>query len=182
MRPTLPRSSRARAAAIAIVLGLEAVLAIVDVVTPGDVVFTSAYLIPPLVLALFATPRVVGAAGALSLALAVASGVWDRFFLSADHVLRCVIVGLASLLALLSARSRGVALDARAQTEAARRAADSARERLDVMLGALAEAVTVHDEHGQTVYANDAAVRLLGARSVGELLASSPATWRRASG
>ena len=38
----------------------------------------------------------------------------------------------------------------------------STRARLDGILGALAEAVTVHDDHGQTVYANDAAARLLG--------------------
>ena len=42
------------------------------------------------------------------------------------------------------------------------------------MLGALAEAVLVQDQRGQTVYANDAAVRLLGASSVGELLAAQP--------
>jgi serine phosphatase RsbU (regulator of sigma subunit)/PAS domain-containing protein len=171
---TMPRASRARVAGLAGVLGLEAVLVTVDVATAGSVVFTSAYLIAPLVLALFATPRVVAAAGALSFALAIASGAWDHFLWSGDHVLRCAIVGLAALLALLSARSRGAALEARTQTEAARRGADSARERLDVMLGALAEAVTVHDEHGQTVYANDAAVRLLGAGSVDDLLASKP--------
>jgi PAS domain S-box-containing protein len=42
------------------------------------------------------------------------------------------------------------------------------------MLGALAEAVTVHDERGKTVYANDAAVTLLGAASLDELLAAKP--------
>jgi serine phosphatase RsbU (regulator of sigma subunit) len=52
--------------------------------------------------------------------------------------------------------------------------ADSARERLDVVLGALAEAVTVHDERGQTIYANDVAVRLLGAASIDEILAARP--------
>jgi PAS domain S-box-containing protein len=38
------------------------------------------------------------------------------------------------------------------------------RERLDRVLGALAEAVTVHDAQGQTIYANDAACELLGVR------------------
>ena len=48
------------------------------------------------------------------------------------------------------------------------------RERLERILGVLAEAVTVHDERGQLVYANGAAVTLLGAESVEELLAAEP--------
>ena len=39
------------------------------------------------------------------------------------------------------------------------------RQRLERILGVLAEAVTVHDERGKLVYANAAAVTLLGARS-----------------
>ncbi|MDX6720928.1 MAG: hypothetical protein QOJ63_3182 [Solirubrobacteraceae bacterium] len=147
---------------------------VADVVTPGDVIFTSAYLIAPLALALVADPRIVAATGGLSIALAIASGQWNDFLLSADHVLRCCIVSLAALLALLSSRARHSALEARAETEAAHRDADSARERLNVMLGALAEAVTVHDEHGKTVYANEAAVRLLGAESLHEVTAAAP--------
>ena len=83
-------------------------------------------------------------------------------------------MSLAGLLALLSARARESAMLARALTEDARREADAARERLDVMLGSLAEAVTVHDADGQTIYANDAAVRLLGAGSLEEVLAARP--------
>lgn len=82
--------------------------------------------------------------------------------------------GLVLALAALSARARRSASQARAQTEAARRAADTTRERHDVVLGALAEAVTVHDERGQTVYANAAAVRLLGATSIDDLLRARP--------
>ena len=48
------------------------------------------------------------------------------------------------------------------------------RERLERILGVLAEAVTVHDEQGKLVYANAAAVTLLGAASVEELLAAEP--------
>jgi PAS domain S-box-containing protein len=46
--------------------------------------------------------------------------------------------------------------------------------RLERILGSLAEAITVHDEQGRTVYANDAAARLLGAASVDEVLAAQP--------
>lgn len=45
---------------------------------------------------------------------------------------------------------------------------------LDGVLGSLAEAVTVQDKSGQTVYANDAAARLLGADSREELLRAGP--------
>lgn len=165
--PASQRADRARAAAVVVVLALEAALAAVDARSANAAVLTSAYLIAPLVLALFATPRAVAGAGALSIGLAVGSGAWNDVLFSTDHVLHCCVVALASALALLSARSRRGALEAR-------RAADSARERLDVVLGALAEAVTVHDERGKTVYANQAAVRLLGARSEAELLAAKP--------
>ena len=48
------------------------------------------------------------------------------------------------------------------------------RGRLERILGALAEAVTVHDERGKLVYANQAAATLLGAESIEELLAAEP--------
>jgi len=48
------------------------------------------------------------------------------------------------------------------------------RSRLERILDALAEAVTVHDEHGRLVYANGAAATLLGAASIDELLAAEP--------
>ena len=48
------------------------------------------------------------------------------------------------------------------------------RRRLERILGALAEAVTVNDEQGRVVYANPAAASLLGADSVEEVLAAAP--------
>jgi PAS domain S-box-containing protein len=48
------------------------------------------------------------------------------------------------------------------------------RERLEGILGALSEAVTVNDAAGKVVYANAAAARLLGAESVDEVLAAEP--------
>ena len=50
----------------------------------------------------------------------------------------------------------------------------STRARLDGILGALAEAVTVHDEHGQTIYANAAAARLLGREVADDVTAAKP--------
>jgi anti-sigma regulatory factor (Ser/Thr protein kinase)/PAS domain-containing protein len=48
------------------------------------------------------------------------------------------------------------------------------RHRLEGILDVLAEAVTVHDSAGRLVYANDAAVRLLGATSRDEVLRADP--------
>jgi PAS domain S-box-containing protein len=50
----------------------------------------------------------------------------------------------------------------------------STRARLDGMLGALAEAVTVHDDRGQTIYANQAAAKLLGKQSPDEVTQARP--------
>jgi GAF domain-containing protein/anti-sigma regulatory factor (Ser/Thr protein kinase) len=50
----------------------------------------------------------------------------------------------------------------------------STRRRLERMLDALAEAITVHGADNQIIYANDAAVRLLGGSSVEEVLAARP--------
>jgi PAS domain S-box-containing protein len=72
--------------------------------------------------------------------------------------------------------------------ELARRAAlaiDNARlfsdlrrveQRLETILVNLAEAITVVDEHGQTVFANQAAADLLGVEDPGELTAAAPGT------
>ncbi len=174
MSPTSHRTDRVRLLAFAVALALDAVLVTADVASPDALIFTTTYLFVPLALALVAEPRVVAVAGLLAIVLALGSGLWNDYFLASDHVIRCCIVALATVLALLSARARESAMRARALTEEARRDADAARERLDVMLGALAEAVTVHDVAGKTIYANDAAVRLLGARSLDEILAARP--------
>jgi PAS domain S-box-containing protein len=50
----------------------------------------------------------------------------------------------------------------------------STRARLDGILRGLAEAVTVNDAHGRTVYANDAAARLLGRSGPGDVVGAEP--------
>jgi PAS domain S-box-containing protein len=50
----------------------------------------------------------------------------------------------------------------------------AAQRRLDGILGALAEAVTVHDAAGRIVYANEAAAAVAGLASVEEMLAAEP--------
>jgi PAS domain-containing protein len=153
-------------------LAAEAVLVVGDIAS--DETFTTIYLLVPLALAVVERPRTVGVVGVLAVVLAVVSGVWDGQFWSLGHLLRSLIVAVGSTLAVLSAQARTALYRSQSQAAAALKQAEATRRRLDATLGSLAEAVTVHDERGQTVYANDAAVRLLGAESLDEVLASKP--------
>ena len=145
-------------AALALLLGVD--LAI-------DETFTAVYLLVPLALALVERARPVAIVAGLALAIAVASGLWNDDFLSFGHALRVGIVGIGGALAVLSAQARWA-------VTGARRGAEATGRRLDAILGSLAEAVTVHDAAGQVVYANEAAVRLLGADSIEEVLTAEP--------
>ncbi|MEA2478616.1 MAG: hypothetical protein QOJ07_538 [Thermoleophilaceae bacterium] len=152
---------------------LEFALVGLDVVT-GSAVVTTVFVLGPLALALVERPRPVAIVGILALALALASGVWDDFFLTVGHIIRCAVVALGGALAVISAQARTALAESRKEADDARREAESTGRRLDAMLGALAEAVTVHDEQGQTIYANEAARRLLGAESMEEVVSSPP--------
>jgi PAS domain S-box-containing protein len=150
----------------ALAVALDAAIAAVDVIA-DEPKLTGAFVIAPLALAIFERTRVVAAVAGLSIALALASGVWNDFFGTVDHLGRVTIVAVGSVLAVLSAQARRGAVRLSDELEAT-------RARLDAILGALAEAVTVHDERGKTIYANDAAVRLLGASSREEVLSARP--------
>jgi PAS domain S-box-containing protein len=153
-------------------LAAEALIAAVDIAT--NETFTAAYVLVPLALALVEPPRRVALISAVALALAVASGTWNDHFVSWGHLVRCVIVAVGGALAVMSAQARtGLAVSRREAVDAKARAEATGR-RLDAILGSLAEAVTVQDGGGRVVYANDAAVRLLGASSIEEVLAAKP--------
>jgi PAS domain S-box-containing protein len=76
---------------------------------------------------------------------------------------------LVALCELIAERAAGALAHHRVIAELQR-----SRVRLERILGALGEAVTVHDQGGRMAYANEAAARLLGAASVEEVLAASP--------
>jgi PAS domain S-box-containing protein len=276
------------AGALALALAFEAALAAIDASVSDRVVLTSAFVLAPFALAVTGRWRDVALVAGAAFALALASGWWNDYAGSADHVMRMTIVAVGGALAVLAARALGRAGSDRARMavlaavgrlsgaervedavkgleaalvpavadlcwvdapervlatgpvpadldQAARatlrhgrsrlvdhgatvplKAADetigvlglagrrydaddlaffeilagrvalvlanarlvtdlrSTRARLDGILGALAEAVTVHDETGQTVYANAAAAELLGAASPEEVIAARP--------
>ncbi len=256
-------------------LALEAVLALLDQVAGPSVPLTTTFVLAPAALAITGRARDVGIAGVAAVALAVASGFWNHFAGSGDHLVRVFIVAVGSGLAVLAARAIATAARERGRmavlaavgrlsgaervaaaapgvhealvpavadrtwidvdgerhgdppgpaldratvalvsggrtigtlgletTDASgRRYGDadraffeilagrvtlvvanarlvtdlrSTQARLDGILGGLAEAVTVNDEAGQTIYANDAAARLLGLASPGEVTQARP--------
>jgi PAS domain S-box-containing protein len=292
-------SGHVRNGALALALACEVVLAVIDSLVGDEVVFTSAYVLAPVALAIAGRWRQVAIAGIAATALAIASGWWNDYAGTADHLMRIAIVAAGSALATLAARALGRASADRARmqvlaavgrlngTEAEQDALEglkdalvpavatatwvdipprdqageidaperiletasigeplndatrhtledgeprrfehqgavvplksadttigalglqgdyddrdleffeilagrvalvlanvrlvsdlrSTRARLDGILGALAEAVTVHDERGQTVYANDAAAVLLGKPTKEDVLAARP--------
>ena len=132
-----------------------------------DETFTAIYLLPPLALALVERPRAVAVVAGIALALAVFSGVWDDQFFTFGHLLRIGIVAVGGALAVLSAQARSDLTGSRGHAQATGR-------QLDAILGVLAEAVTVNDEQGNVVYANEAAARLLGAESTDEVVNAKP--------
>ncbi len=95
-------------------------------------------------------------------------------------------LGALSLLRLGESSAPYTADDLELGHELARRAAlavDNARlfsglraveQRLEAILSNLAEAITVVDEHGRTVFANNAAVELLGLSSAEEVTSAAP--------
>jgi serine phosphatase RsbU (regulator of sigma subunit) len=115
------------ARAVVLAVAFEVVLAGVDVATGSSIVLATAYVLAPLALATVAAPRQVLAVAVLALALAVASGAWNGFLFSTDHVVRVLLVTLAGALAVLSAGAREREARAHRRADAARRDSEAAR-------------------------------------------------------
>ncbi len=98
---------------VVLALAADAALAIVDVVTGRSTILTTTFLVPPLALALVAPAELVATVAAVSVALAVASGAWNDYFLAGEHLYRLGVVIGSCLLAVLAARLRVRAMTAR---------------------------------------------------------------------
>src|SRR5215217_2761831 len=152
---------------LTIALGLQAAVAAVDIAVGSRLVITSAALLVPLALAIIGTERETAITGAVAIALGLAGFAWNDVPSTGQAIYRVFFFCAFALLAVLAARAReratGLASDL-----------DATQARLDGILGSLGEAVTVHDERGKTIYANQAAARLLGSESVAAVLAAEP--------
>ena len=148
-----------------LVIGLAglAVATAIDVAAGDEFVLRILFLLPVLGIAARAGRTEVAVIGTLATAVALASGVWDEDFGESVHVLGALSVAIGAGMAYLVVQSRE-------QAEQARVGTVSAERRLDEVLGALAEAITVQDSDGQVVFANQAAADMIGFGSPKELI------------
>ncbi|MDQ3741277.1 MAG: GAF domain-containing protein, partial [Actinomycetota bacterium] len=81
-------------------------LAVADVALGDRVILTAVFVVPVLAFALAGRPREVGVVGAAATVLALASGTWDDYALSVDHLLRVLVVAVGGALAVMGAQAR----------------------------------------------------------------------------
>jgi PAS domain S-box-containing protein len=82
---------------------LQAALAAADIAASDEVVFTTTFVLAPFALAVAGHARATAAMGAVAVVLAIASGYWNDYAGSTDHLLRITIVTAGSILATLAA-------------------------------------------------------------------------------
>ena len=131
-------------------------------------------LFVPLVLAVIGKEREVAITGAFAIAVAIGATWWNDATGTGQTIYRIAFYTVFAALAVVASRARERATTLAGVNERLAIELRGTQARLDGILGSLGEAVTVHDERGKTVYANDAAVELLGAQSIDEVLAAAP--------
>ena len=82
---------------------LQAALALVDITASDEVIFTTTFVLAPFALAVSGHARATAAMGVVAIVLAIASGYWNDYAGSTDHLLRITIVASGSILATLAA-------------------------------------------------------------------------------
>lgn len=153
---------------LAAALALQVALATIDIAIPeSTLTVAGTVLLVPFVLAIIGHEREVAITGAVAVAVSIGSSWWNETTAVGQTIYRIAIFAAFAVLAVIAARARERAGSLAVELQ-------GTQARLDGILGSLGEAVTVHDEHGKTVYANDAAVALLGADHVDELLEAEP--------
>ena len=151
----------------AVALALMAGLAVLAVAVGGTTVPIELFLVGPLLVAARGTARATAAIAAVALVLAVAVALINGKLATVGDGLAFAVVVVGGVLAVWIASLR-------TDTEQAEREEHSAREELQVMLGAVADGITAQDRTGQVVYANEAAVRAMGFSSPEEMLGTPP--------
>ncbi len=111
---------------LALALTGEVLLALVDAFSGDKIVFTTAFVLAPVALAISRRSREVAIAAVVAWVLAAASGFWDHYAGSSDHLVRLVIVAAGGALAVMAARAGERARQLRA-------AADTERRRMAVL-------------------------------------------------
>ena len=167
--PTLSRSR------LALAVALQLALAALDIAISGSTLtITGTALLVPLVLVVVGEEREVAITGAVAVAIAVGSTWWNDPTGTGQAVYRIGLFTVFAMLAVVAARARERATTLAARNESLAVELRATEARLDGILGSLGEAVTVHDEHGKTIYVNDAGVELLGGASAEDVLSAAP--------
>jgi PAS domain S-box-containing protein len=162
-------------ARLAIALAMQGALAVLDIVIPGSTLtITGTVLLVPLVLAVIGQEREVAICGVVAIAVAIGSTWWNDTTGTGQTIYRIGFFTVFAALAVVAARARERATALAGSNQELATELRGTQARLDGILGSLGEAVTVHDERGKTIYVNDAAVELLGAESIEEVLAAEP--------
>ena len=159
---------------LAIALALQAAIVVVDVLISGSTIISSSALLVPFGLAIIGTQRETAVTALVAFAVGVGSLFWNDPPSTGQGIYRISFYGLVALLTVIAARAREQATELAASNEALALDLEATQTRLDGILGSLGEAVTVHDEQGHTVYANEAAAQLLGCDSVEDVLTAEP--------
>ena len=160
---------------LSIALAIQAALAALDIAIPGSTVTISgSVLLVPLVLAVIGQEREVAVCGVVAIAVAIGSTWWNDATGTGQTIYRIGFFTVFAVLAVVAARARERATALASANQDLATELRGTQARLDGILGSLGEAVTVHDERGKTVYVNDAAVALLGAESIEQVLAAEP--------
>ena len=102
-------------------------------------------------------------------------GLANDMFTSLQHLVGMLTVAVGTVLAVAFARMRTNREDLLKPRAAGAMEATRARDELRAMLSGIADAVTGQAPDGSLVYANDAALELLGYATLDELLAVPPA-------
>ena len=152
----------------AVALAVMSALAVLAFALGGRILPVELFIVGPLLAAARSTPRTTVAVAAVALALALAVALTSGKLSTTEDGLGLVVVAVGGGLAVwIAALRTGI--------EEAEREQHSAREELQVMLGAVADAITAQDRSGRVVYANEAAARSMGFSSPEDLLRTPPA-------
>ena len=88
---------------IVLALVIQGALAAIDIVSADQVIFTTTFVLAPFALAVSGHARATAAMAAIAIALAIASGYWNHYQGSTDHLLRITIVTAGGIVATLAA-------------------------------------------------------------------------------
>jgi PAS domain S-box-containing protein len=113
-------------------IALDAVLSVIDAAFGNARILPTAYLVAPLAVALLENGERTAVVAVLSTLLAIASGVWDDYFISSTHLYRVAVVAGSGAIAVIGAVLRTNALRAKDRMELLSQIAGIADGRADI--------------------------------------------------